>query len=123
MNSNNLRTYITQQKWVKEDGKKHAAAIWFSEFLRFIQCFVLKWLMDAFKAGSSNYAYAYALLFGYVLGMFFPKILFVWQEKTLKIQALFNCLDPGASPSFFVLSEAGGLVEDFSMLFDVQKDA
>ena len=46
--------------------KKHAAAIWFSEFLRFIQCFVLKWLMDAFKAGSSNYAYAYALLFGYV---------------------------------------------------------
>ena len=44
-------------------------------------------------------------------------------RKTLNIQALFNCLDPGASPSFFVLSEAGGLVEDFSMLFDVQKDA
>ena len=79
--------------------------------------------MDAFKAGSSNYAYAYALLFGYATIFLVTSNFIRLSRKTFNIQALFNCLDPGASPSFFVLSEAGGLVEDFSMLFDVQKDA
>ena len=43
---------------------KHAVSIWMSEFLRFFQCFVMKWLISSFTQGDYNMAYIWALLFG-----------------------------------------------------------
>ena len=43
---------------------RHSLAIWFSEFMRFFQCFVMLWLIQSFTAGDYNMSYVWALLFG-----------------------------------------------------------
>jgi hypothetical protein len=43
---------------------QHSLGIWFSEFLRVFQCFILSWLIASFALGDYNMSYVWSLLFG-----------------------------------------------------------